>query len=122
MQAEDKGDHYLVNGTKIWTTLAQHADMIFCLVRTSKTEKPQEGISFLLIDMKSPGIDVRPLITLDQSPAPYQEVNQVFFEDVKVPKKILLARKTKDGRMLNIFLNLKEEILTHRHYIEELIN
>ena len=84
-KAEDKGDHYLVNGTKIWTTLAQHADMIFCLVRTSKTQKPQEGISFLLIDMKSSGIDIRPLITLDQSPAPYQEVNQVFFEDVKVP-------------------------------------
>ena len=78
-KAEDKGDHYLVNGTKIWTTLAQHADMIFCLVRTSKTQKPQEGISFLLIDMKSSGIDIRPFITLDQSPAPYQEVNQVFF-------------------------------------------
>ena len=94
-KAEDKGDHYLVNGTKIWTTLAQHADMIFCLVRTSKTEKPQEGISFLLIDMKSPGIDVRPLITLDQSPAPYQEVNQVFFEDVKVPKENLVGEENK---------------------------
>ena len=94
-KAEDKGDHYLVNGTKIWTTLAQHADMIFCLVRTSKTEKPQEGISFLLIDMKSPGIDVRPLITLDQSPSPYQEVNQVFFEDVKVPKENLVGEENK---------------------------
>jgi len=94
-KAEDKGGHYLVNGTKIWTTLAQHADMIFCLVRTSKTEKPQEGISFLLIDMKSPGIDVRPLITLDQSPAPYQEVNQVFFEDVKVPKENLVGEENK---------------------------
>ena len=94
-KAEDKGDHYLVNGTKIWTTLAQHADMIFCLVRTSKTEKPQEGISFLLIDMKSPGIDIRPLITLDQSPAPYQEVNQVFFEDVKVPKENLVGEENK---------------------------
>ena len=94
-KAEDKGDHYLVNGTKIWTTLAQHADMIFCLVRTSKTEKPQEGISFLLIDMKSPGIDIRPLITLDQSPAPHQEVNQVFFEDVKVPKENLVGEENK---------------------------
>ena len=94
-KAEDKGDHYLVNGTKIWTTLAQHADMIFCLVRTAKTQKPQEGISFLLIDMKSSGIDVRPLITLDQSPAPYQEVNQVFFEDVKVPKENLVGEENK---------------------------
>ena len=94
-KAEDKGDHYLVKGTKIWTTLAQHADMIFCLVRTSKTQKPQEGISFLLIDMKSSGIDIRPLITLDQSPAPYQEVNQVFFEDVKVPKENLVGEENK---------------------------
>jgi|TARA_B000000477_G_scaffold79173_1_gene66631 alkylation response protein AidB-like acyl-CoA dehydrogenase len=94
-KAEDKGDHYLVNGTKIWTTMAQHADMIFCLVRTSKTEKPQSGISFLLIDMKSEGIDVRPLITLDQSPEPYQEVNQVFFEDVKVPKENLVGEENK---------------------------
>ena len=94
-KAEDKGDHYLVNGTKIWTTLAQHADMIFCLVRTAKTQKPQEGISFLLIDMKSSGIAVRPLITLDQSPAPYQEVNQVFFEDVKVPKENLVGEENK---------------------------
>ena len=69
--------------------------MIFCLVRTSKTQKPQEGISFLLIDMKSSGIDIRPLITLDQSPAPYQEVNQVFFEDVKVPKENLVGEENK---------------------------
>ncbi len=94
-KAEDKGDHYLVNGTKIWTTMAQHADMIFCLVRTSKTDKPQAGISFLLIDMKTEGIDVRPLITLDQSPEPYQEVNQVFFEDVKVPKENLVGEENK---------------------------
>jgi alkylation response protein AidB-like acyl-CoA dehydrogenase len=94
-KAEDKGDHYLVNGAKTWTTMAQHADMIFCLVRTSKTDKPQSGISFLLIDMKSEGIDVRPLITLDQSPEPYQEVNQVFFEDVKVPKENLVGEENK---------------------------
>ena len=94
-KAEDNGDHYLVNGTKIWTTMAQHADMIFCLVRTSKTEKPQQGISFLLIDMKSKGIEVRPLITLDQSPEPYQEVNQVFFEDVRVPKENLVGEENK---------------------------
>ena len=94
-KAENKGDHYLVNGTKIWTTMAQYADWIFCLVRTSKTEKPQEGISFLLIDMKSPGIEVRPLITLDKSPEPHQEVNQVFFEDVKVPIENLVGEENK---------------------------
>jgi alkylation response protein AidB-like acyl-CoA dehydrogenase len=56
------GDHYIVNGQKTWTTLGQHADMIFCLVRTSTEGKPQEGISFLLIDMNSPGVEVRPII------------------------------------------------------------
>jgi len=75
------GDHYIVNGQKTWTTLAQHADMIFCLVRTSSGGKKQEGISFLLIDMHSPGITVRPIITLDGA----HEVNEVWFEDVRVP-------------------------------------
>ena len=84
-KAENKGDHYLVNGSKIWTSVAQWADWIFCLVRTSKEGKPQEGISFLLIDMKTPGIKVEPLVLLDGTPAPHQEVNQVFFTDVKVP-------------------------------------
>ena len=66
----------------------------FVLVRTALTSsKPQAGISFLLIDMKTEGIDVRPLITLDQSPEPYQEVNQVFFEDVKVPKENLVGEE-----------------------------
>ena len=75
------GDHYVVNGQKTWTTLGQHADMMFCLVRTEETERKQEGISFLLIDMKTPGITVRPIITLDED----HEVNEVFFDDVKVP-------------------------------------
>jgi len=77
----DRGDHYLVNGQKTWTTLGQHADWIFCLVRTDSQVKPQRGISFLLIDMKSPGITVRPIITLDGA----HEVNEVWFEDVRVP-------------------------------------
>ena len=63
--AKRDGDHYIVNGTKTWTTLGQHADMIFCLVRTSKEEKRQDGISFLLIDMKSEGITVNPIVTID---------------------------------------------------------
>jgi pimeloyl-CoA dehydrogenase large subunit len=75
------GDHYIVNGQKTWTTLAQHADMIFCLVRTDAVAKKQEGISFLLIDMKSPGITVRSIVTMDGA----AEVNEVFFDEVKVP-------------------------------------
>jgi alkylation response protein AidB-like acyl-CoA dehydrogenase len=76
------GDHYVVNGQKIWTSYAHYADWIFCLVRTDPTvEKRQEGISFLLIDMKSPGITVRPLILMDGA----HSVNEVFFDDVRVP-------------------------------------
>ena len=75
------GDDYIVNGQKTWTTLGQHANMIFCLVRTSSTGKRQEGISFLLIDMNSPGVVLRPIITLDGE----HEVNEVFFSDVRVP-------------------------------------
>ncbi|MFL6651840.1 MAG: acyl-CoA dehydrogenase family protein, partial [Sulfurifustaceae bacterium] len=65
MRAERQGDNYIVNGQKTWTTLAQFADWIFCLVRTDTAATPQEGISFLLIDMKSPGVTVRPIIMLD---------------------------------------------------------
>ena len=86
MKAEDKGDHYLVNGVKTWTTLAQHADWIFCLVRTSTEERRQLGISFLLIDMQSPGVTVKPIITLDQPVEGFQEINTVYFEDVEVPR------------------------------------
>ena len=80
-RAEPRGDHYVVNGQKTWTTLAQYANMIFCLVRTSSVGKKQEGITFLLIDMTSPGVTVRPIIMLDGE----HEVNEVWFEDVKVP-------------------------------------
>jgi len=80
-KAELKGDHYLVNGTKTWTTLAHWADMIFCLVRTSNEGKRQEGISFLLIPMDQPGVEVKPIITIDGS----HEVNMVHLTDVKVP-------------------------------------
>ena len=85
------GDHYIVNGQKTWTTLGQYADWIFCLVRTSKEGKPQEGISFLLIDMKSPGIEVRPIRTIDGG----HEVNEVFFTDVKVPAENLVGEENK---------------------------
>src|ERR1700756_594341 len=79
--AKRDGDHYVVSGQKTWTTLAQHADWIFCLVRTDPAAKKQEGISFLLIDMKTPGITVRPITTIDGG----KEVNEVFFDDVRVP-------------------------------------
>ena len=80
------GDDYVINGAKIWTTRAQDADWIFCLVRTSSEGKRQAGISFLLIDMTTPGIEVRPLITLDRTMAGLQEVNEVRFTDVRVPR------------------------------------
>ncbi len=95
MKAEDKGDYYLCNGSKIWTSMAQHADWIFCLVRTAKTEKRQDGISFLLIDMHTPGVKVAPLFTLDGPVDGQQEVNEVFFEDVKVPKENLIGEENK---------------------------
>lgn len=85
------GDHYVVNGQKTWTTLGQHADWIFCLVRTDPEAQQQRGISFLLIDMKTPGITVRPIITLDGD----HEVNEVFFEDVRVPVENLVGEENK---------------------------
>jgi len=80
-RAERDGDEYVVNGTKIWTTHAQYADHIFCLVRTKADGKPQAGISFLLIDMATPGVTVEPIITM----AGDHEVNQVFLDNVRVP-------------------------------------
>ncbi len=86
------GGHYLVNGQKTWTTLGHYGDWIFCLVRTDPTaEKRQEGISFLLIDMQTPGISVRPLILMDGG----HEVNEVFFDDVKVPLENLVFDENK---------------------------
>ena len=81
-RAVKDGDDYVVNGTKIWTTHAQFADHIFCLVRTDDTGKPQAGITFLLIEMNRPGITVKPIITI----AADHEVNQVFFDNVRVPQ------------------------------------
>src|SRR3989441_3090321 len=83
--------HYVVTGQKIWTTMAQHADWIFCLVRTDASGKRQDGISFLLIDMRTPGITVRPIVLLDGS----KEVNEVFFDEVKVPAENLVHEEGK---------------------------
>ncbi len=86
-----EGDHYIVNGQKTWTTLGQYANMIFCLVRTDREAKAQSGISFLLVDMNSPGVEIRPIITLDGA----HEVNEVFFTDVKVPAENLVGEENK---------------------------
>jgi alkylation response protein AidB-like acyl-CoA dehydrogenase len=90
-RAVKRGDKYIVNGQKTWNTLGQHADWIFCLVRTDPEAKAQRGISFLLIDMKSPGITVRPIVTLDGA----HEVNEIWFEDVEVPAENLVGEENK---------------------------
>ncbi|HEX2492538.1 MAG TPA: acyl-CoA dehydrogenase family protein [Steroidobacter sp.] len=91
-RAERQGDYYIVNGQKTWNTLGQHANWIFCLVRTDpNAPKPQQGISFLLIDMKSPGITVRPITLMDGS----HEVNEVWFENVKVPVENRIGEENK---------------------------
>ncbi|MCI1190995.1 acyl-CoA dehydrogenase family protein [Calidifontimicrobium sp. SYSU G02091] len=90
-RAERRGDKYIVNGQKTWTTLGQYGEWIFCLVRTSTEGKPQTGISFLLIDMKSPGITVKPIVLLDGEP----EVNEVFFDNVEVPVENLVGEENK---------------------------
>ncbi|MNS59922.1 Acyl-CoA dehydrogenase [compost metagenome] len=90
-RAERKGDKYIVNGQKIWTTLAQYGEWIFCLVRTNTEGKPQAGISFLLIDMRSPGVTVRPIKLLDGE----CEVNEVWFDNVEVPVENLIGEENK---------------------------
>ena len=88
-KAERVGDKYIVNGQKTWTTLGQYGEWIFCLVRTSNEGKPQTGISFLLIDMKSKGVSVRPIIMLDGG----HEVNEVWFDNVEVPAENLIGQE-----------------------------
>jgi alkylation response protein AidB-like acyl-CoA dehydrogenase len=89
-KAERQGDHYIINGQKTWTTLGHYADWIFVLARTNPTaRKPQEGISFFLVDMKTPGVEVRPIITMDGG----HEVNETWFTDVKVPAANLVGKE-----------------------------
>jgi alkylation response protein AidB-like acyl-CoA dehydrogenase len=100
-RAERRGDRYVVNGQKIWTTMGQFADWIFCLVRTDfGTAIRQEGISFLLIDMKTPGISVRPLILMDGG----HEVNEVFFDNVEVPAENLVHEEGKGWTVAKFLL------------------
>ena len=100
-KAENRGDHYLVNGQKTWTTLGQHADWGFFLVRTSSEGKPQTGISFLLIDMKSEGVTVRPIHTLDGE----HEVNEVWLDNVKVPINQLIGQENQGWTIAKYLLN-----------------
>ena len=106
LRAERSGSHYRVNGQKTWTTMAQWADWIFCLVRTQAGGKPQQGISFLLIDLKSPGVTVRPIDTFDGG----QHVNEVFFDDVEVPVEHRVGEEG-DGWTITKFIVGRERLL-----------
>lgn len=94
------GDEYVVNGQKTWNTYGQFADWIFCLVRTDNTVKKQEGISFLLIDMKTPGITLKPIVLIDG----HHEVNEVFFDDVRVPAENLIGEENKGWTYAKVLL------------------
>ena len=122
-------DYYVVNGSKTWTTLAQNADWIFCLVRTETTQIKQEGISFILIDMKTPGIEVKPIITIDGE----HEVNSVFFTDVRVPAENLIGEEGKGWTYAKFLLaherfgiagvaNSKRSLNTLKGIVKELDN
>ena len=126
-KAEKQGDKYIVNGSKTWTTLAQNADWIFCLVRTDSSGIKQQGISFLLIDMKTPGVEVQPIITIDGS----HEVNSVFFDNVEVPAENLIGEEGAGWNIAKFLLahertgiggipHLKREIRRLRQITEDL--
>jgi alkylation response protein AidB-like acyl-CoA dehydrogenase len=101
-RAERQDDHYILNGQKTWTTLGQHANRIFCLVRTGAEGKPQEGISFLLVDLDTPGIEMRPIKLIEGG----YEVNEVFFTDAKVPAENLVGEE-------NMGWTIAKYLLTH---------
>jgi alkylation response protein AidB-like acyl-CoA dehydrogenase len=100
MSAVRDGDDYIVNGSKTWNTLGQYADWIFCLVRTDNSVKKQEGISFLLIDMHSAGVSLKPIYLLDG----YPEVNEIFFDEVRVPAKNLIGEENKGWTYAKLLL------------------
>ena len=106
-KAEDAGDHYVVNGQKVWTSYADEADWIFCLVRTS-TESKHGGISFLLFDMESPGVSTRPILLISGS-SPFCET---FFDDVKVPKEQLVGEENKGWDVAKYLLGHEREMIS----------
>jgi len=99
-QAVKDADHYIINGQKTWTTLGQYANKIFCLVRTDKSVKPQKGISFILVDLDTPGIEMRPIRLLDGG----YEVNEVFFTDVRVPVENLVGKENEGWTIAKFLL------------------
>ena len=105
--AEDKGDHYLVNGSKVWTSYANYADWIFCLVRTDKTKK-QGGISFLLFDMDSPGVSTKPILLISG----YSPFCETFFDNVKVPKENLVHEENKGWDVAKYLLGHEREMIS----------
>jgi alkylation response protein AidB-like acyl-CoA dehydrogenase len=107
--ARREGDHYVVDGQKTWTTLAHYANMIFCLVRTDPSAKKQEGISFLLIDLRSPGVEVRPIKLLNGE----HEVNEVFFTDVRVPASNLVGEENKGWTYAKYLLSYERSSLAN---------
>jgi alkylation response protein AidB-like acyl-CoA dehydrogenase len=107
MEAVDAGDHYIVSGQKTWTTLAQDADWIFLLVRTDKTAKKQAGISFLLVDLATPGITRRPIRTLSGE----EEFCETFFDNVRVPKDQLVGKVNEGWTMAKALLGFERIFL-----------
>ncbi|MEM9253938.1 MAG: acyl-CoA dehydrogenase family protein [Pseudomonadota bacterium] len=107
-KAEDKGDHFLVNGSKIWTTAADRCDWIFCLVRTNSDAKPQEGISFLLIDMDDPGVTTTPIELISGE----SEFCQTFFDNVKVPKDNLVGELNKGWSVAKALLVHERKLMS----------
>jgi acyl-CoA dehydrogenase len=106
-RAEDRGDHYLVNGSKIWTSYGDKADWVFCLVRTDNAAPKHEGISFLLFDMKSPGVTTKP-ITLISGKSPF---SQLFFDDVRVPKENLVGEINRGWEIAKYLLTHEREMI-----------
>lgn len=106
-KAEDKGDHYLVNGQKVWTSYADKADWIFCLVRTDNTGRKHDGISFLLFDMESEGVEARPISLISGKSA----FCETFFDDVKVPKNQLVGEEGKGWSIAKYLLTHEREMI-----------
>lgn len=100
-RAQRQGDHYIVNGQKIWTTMAHEADWIFALVRTEQTMRKQDGISFLMIDMRTPGITVKPIVSIDGE----HHLNEVFFDNVEVPVANLVGEEGRGWECAKFLLN-----------------
>lgn len=113
-RAVSDGDHYIINGTKIWTTNAHMCNKIFCLVRTSDEGKKQAGISFLVFDLDLPGIDIRPIYTFGGE----HEFNQIFFTDVRVPKSALIGEEN-EGWTVAKFLLVGERAWSYAHFVHD---